>query len=398
MTPRSRSELILILGALTAFGPLAVDMYLPALPTLERAFQTTPVRVQFTLAAFFAGTALGQIVYGPLSDRFGRRAPLYASLTLFAIASAGCAWAGSIEALAAWRFVQALGACAGGVIARAVVRDLFDPRESVRIYAGLMLVMGVVPILAPLVGGYVLVWLGWPAIFLLMAGAAVLCLVAVHFRLPETRNPDNVRPLAFAPVLAVYRRLLAHRYYMGCALTGSASISGVFAYIAGAPHVFIEVHGVAPEHFGWLFGANAFGFIAAAQVNGRLLRGFDPASVLRMGSAVQALAALALLGLAMFGGAFGLWGVTVPLFVFVAGMGFVLPNAAALAMAPHGENAGAASALMGTLQFSAGALAALGVGSVGDASAVPMALVMAICGVLAFVFFRLLSGGRAPGA
>jgi DHA1 family bicyclomycin/chloramphenicol resistance-like MFS transporter len=392
---RSRLELIVILGALTAFGPLSVDMYLPALPTLERVFDTTPGRVQFTLAAFFAGTALGQIVYGPISDRFGRRAPLYVSLTLFAIASAGCAWAASIEGLAAWRFVQAIGACAGGVIARAVVRDLFDPRESVRIYAGLMLVMGVVPILAPIAGGYVLVWLGWPAIFLLMAVAALLCLVAVHLRLPETRNPAVVRPLAFGSIVTVYRRLLGHRYYLGCALTGSASISGVFAYIAGAPHVFIEIHGVAPEHFGWLFGVNAAGFVAAAQVNGRMLRGFDPAQVLRAGSAVQALAALVLLGMAKFGGAVGLLGIAAPLFVFIAGMGFVLPNAAALAMAPHGENAGAASALMGMLQFTAGALATLGVGAVPDASAVPMAAVMAVCGILAFGFFRVLAGGRA---
>lgn len=394
MPQRSRLELILILGALTAFGPLAIDTYLPALPTLERAFQTSASRVQLTLASFFLGIALGQIVFGPITDRFGRRAPLYVSLTLFAVASAGCALAPSIEALAAWRFVQAIGACAGGVISRAMVRDLFDPRESARVYAGLMLVMGVVPMLAPVAGGYILLGFGWSAIFLLMAALAIVCLVAVHFRLPETHRPAVVRPLNLPAILRGYARLLASRQYLGCALAASASLSGVFAYVAGAPHVFIELYGVSPEHFGWLFGLNAFGFIAAAQVNGRMLRGLSLGGVLRAGSVVQALAGLALLAMAQLE-AFGLPGIAVPLFVFIASMGFVLPNAAALAMAPHGDNAGAASALLGTLQFSCGAAAALAVGAFQDTSAVPMAAIMAVCGVLVFVFPQVLAGRPA---
>jgi DHA1 family bicyclomycin/chloramphenicol resistance-like MFS transporter len=393
--PRSRRELILILGVITAFGPLAIDMYLPALPTLERVFQTTPAQVQLTLAAFFVGIALGQIVYGPITDRFGRRPPLYVGLGLFAVASAGCALAPSIEALAAWRFVQALGSCAGGVISRAMVRDLFDPKESVRVFAALMLVMGVVPMLAPVLGGYILVTFGWSAIFLLMAAVAVVCLVAVHFRLPETRPPEFVRPLVLRGIVGGYIRLLSHRHYLGCALAGSFSMAGVFAYIAGAPHVFIEVHGVSPENFGWFFGLNAFGFVAAAQVNGRLLRGFSLDAVVRAATLVQALAGLVLLAMAKLA-AFGLPGVAVPLFVFIASLGFVLPSAAALAMAPHGENAGAASALMGTLQFAGGALAVLAVGAIHDPTAVPMGAVVAACGVLAFGFYRLVAGPAAP--
>jgi MFS transporter, DHA1 family, multidrug resistance protein len=391
-----RWELIVLLGALTAFAPMSIDMYLPALPTLEREFAASTAEVQRTIATFFLGFACGQALYGPVIDRFGRRAPLYVSLSVFVAASIGCALAPSIESLAVLRLVQALGACAGTVVARAVVRDVFPPEEAPRIYASLMLVMGAAPMLAPLIGGQVLVALGWEAIFWVLAGFGALCLLAAHFRLPETHRGDSTRSLALGHVLASYGRLLADRCYMGYALTGGASMGGLFAYIAGSPFVFIELNGVPAEDFGWFFGGNAAGFVVAAQINHRLLRWMTSNTVLRCATIVQAAAGLILLGAAATGIG-GLAGLAIPLFVFVASFGFVLPNSTALAMAPHGRAAGFASALLGTMQFAIAALAATAVGLIHDGTAVPMAGLIALAGVLGLAINRLLTRG-SPAA
>jgi len=388
--PRSRLELIIILGAMTSFAPLATDMYLPALPTLQRVFGTSSLAVQATLSAFFAGFAAGQLVFGPITDRFGRRPPLYAGLLLFVAASIGCALAPTVEILTGLRFVQAFGACAGGVISRAMVRDLFDPRESARVYGGLMLVTGLAPMLAPLIGGHLLLFFGWPSIFFVMAGLALLCLLAAHLRLPETHRPETVHTLNVLRIGASYGRLLAHRAYLGFALTSACCMGGVFAYIGGSPFVFIELHHIPSEHFGWIFGANAAGFVVMAQVNGRLVQRFSPETLLRAGTSTQVAAALALLAAAWTDFA-GIWGIGLPLFVFIATIGLVLPNAAALAMAPHGANAGLASALLGVLQFGAGGAVVLLVGSLGEGSAMPMAVVMTATALGGFIFCRALA-------
>lgn len=384
---RSRLELIIILGSMTSFAPLGTDMYLPALPTLQRVFGASSLAVQATLSAFFAGFAVGQLVFGPITDRFGRRPPLYAGLLLFVAASLGCALAPSVEILTGLRFVQAFGACAGGVIARAMVRDLFDPRESARIYGALMLVTGLAPMLAPLIGGQLLVHFGWPAIFILMSAMALLCLAAAHLRLPETHRPENVHSLNVLRIARSYGRLLGHRAYLGFALTSACSMGGVFAYIAGSPFVFIELHQVSPEHFGWIFGLNASGFVIMAQVNGRVVQRLSPQTLLRAGTLAQLAAALTLLLTALTGFG-GVWGIGVPLFCFIATIGIVLPNSAALAMAPHGANAGLASALLGVVQFGAGGLVVLLVGSLDNGTAVPMAAVMSLCAVSGFIFCR----------
>lgn len=384
---RSRLELIVILGAMTAFAPLATDMYLPALPTLQRVFGTTSLAVQATLASFFAGFAVGQLVFGPVTDRFGRRPPLYVGLLLFIAASVGCAFAPSVEILTGLRFVQAFGACAGGVISRAMVRDLFDPRESARVYGGLMLVTGLAPMLAPLIGGHLLLWFGWPSIFLVMAGLALLCLIAAHLRLPETHNPETAHSLNVLRIARGYGRLLAHRGYLGFSLTSMSCMGGVFSYIAGSPFVFIELHGISAEHFGWIFGLNAAGFVAMAQVNGRIVQRFSPETLLRAGTLAQLAAALALLASA-FTGFGGVWGVGLPLWAFITTIGIVLPNAAALAMAPHGANAGLASALLGVMQFGAGGIMVLFVGSLDNGTAVPMAAVMTVTALSGFIFCR----------
>ena len=386
-----RVERIVILGALIALAPLGIDMYLPALPQLERAFATSAGAVQFTLSTFFLGFALGQAVYGPFADRFGRRPPLFVGLAMFIVASFGCVFAPSIETLAVLRFAQAIGACAGMVISRAMVRDLFDVRDAVRVFSALMLVVGLAPILAPLLGAYLMLWLGWRSIFLFLGAFGMLSVVYAGLRLPETRGPGPAGSLSLGTALGVYARLLGDRRFMGYALSSGVTLAGMFAYIAGSPFVFIDLFGVSPENFGWLFGANGLGFVLAAQVNGRMMRGAAPHRVLRAALFVSAGSGLALLAVAAtgFGGLIGVW---LPLFFYVAVLGFVMPNATAMAMAPHGENAGAASALLGVLQFGLASLAATAVGSIHNGTAIPMALVVAAGGILAFTANRVLVG------
>lgn len=394
---RSGLEMLLILGAMTAFAPLSVDMYLPAFPELQRAFATDAGRVQQTLATFFVAFALGQVVYGPLADRFGRRPPLYAGLGLFVLASIGCALAQDIGQLATLRFLQALGAGAGVVVARAMVRDLFPPSQAVAVFSRLMLVIGVAPMLAPLLGGYLLLWFGWQSIFLTLALLGLLCLLAVAFRLPESLAPENVQPLSARGVTLGYAALLVDRRFLGPALVGGLSIAGMFVYITASPFVFIQVLGVATETYGWLFGINAFGFIAASQFNARFGRLYGPARVLAVAVTLQVLVGLLLI----LGGVLGLggrWGVFLPIFAYLTCLGFIMPNTAALAMAPFGRNAGSASALLGLLQFGLAAVAAGLAGAFAHDSALPMALLIACCaaaGALAYLLLLRVRSGAA---
>jgi DHA1 family bicyclomycin/chloramphenicol resistance-like MFS transporter len=394
MTP-SRHRAALILGALVALGPLSIDMYLPAFPELARAFRTDAASVQITLASYFVGLAIGQAFYGALSDRLGRKGPLYTGLVLYVLASLGCALAATIEMLIALRFVQALGGCAAMVIARAIVRDKFEERESAQVLSLLMLVMGVAPILAPLLGGWLVVHSGWQAIFWVLAACGVLNLLTVWLALGESLPVERRQRHDLVSVLRVYRALSGDRHFMRFALGGGLTIAGMFAYIAGSPYVFMEIYGVLPENYGWIFGTNAAGLIAASQVNGWLVMRMKRERIFVAALSVGALAGAALLAAGLTGIG-GLAGILVPLFVFIAGLGFVLPVSAALAMAPHGRNAGAASALLGVLQFVLGAVSGSLVGALHDGTARPMTAIIAACGVGALVVQFLLGGpGRA---
>ncbi|QMV62476.1 Bcr/CflA family multidrug efflux MFS transporter [Pseudomonas berkeleyensis] len=377
-------RILLILGALSAFGPLAIDFYLPSFPALARQFATDVEHVQLSLAAYFVGIALGQLFYGPLADRFGRRVPLLVGVTLFAVASLACALAPSLEWLIGARFVQALGGCAGMVITRAVVRDLCDPLASAKVFSQLVLVMGLAPILAPLGGGLLLNTLGWPWIFHSLALFAGLCLLAVLLWLPETR-PQHLQPAPLRGAFGQYRSLLGNAPFMGYSLAGGVAMAGMFAYIAGSPFVFIELYGVPVEHYGWLFGSNAAGFVIMAQVNARLVRVGGPALWLRRMVLVYLASGLCLLALAAWQPA-SLWPLMIPLFICVASLGCVLPNATACAMAGQGQHAGSASGLLGSLQFTVAAGASALVASLHDGSALPMALVIALCGAAASAF------------
>ncbi|WP_085706490.1 multidrug effflux MFS transporter [Pseudomonas sp. B8(2017)] len=373
-------RMVLILGALSAFGPLAIDFYLPAFPAMAQAFATDEKHVQATLAAYFLGLSIGQLAYGPVADRFGRRKPLMFGVTLFTLASLACAYAPNLDTLVLARFVQALGGCAGMVLSRAIVSDKCDPVASAKVFSQLMLVMGLAPILAPMLGGVLVNVAGWQSIFLALSLFSAGCLLAVSLGLPESL-PEHIPRQPLSGALRQYLRLLADRVFVGHALTGGIAIAGMFAYIAGSPFVFIKLYGVPAEHYGWLFGTNAAGFILVAQVNARLLAKRGPAFLLARAVWVYLAAGLALLGVAALRPT-QLWPLLVPLFVCISSLGCIIPNASACAMSGQGARAGSASALMGCLQFSVAAGAAALVGLLHDGSAVPMALVISLCGAL----------------
>lgn len=373
-------RLTLILGALSAFTPLAVDMYLPGLPALERTLNTDSGGVQRTLSVFFLGLAIGQLILGPLSDRYGRRGPLLVGNLLFIAASVACALAPTIDSLIAARFVQAFGSCAGMVISRAMVRDLFEPREGARVMSLLMLVTGVAPILAPLLGGYILAVFDWHAIFWLMAVIATLVMIAARLWLRETRGPQPDMRLTFGSALRVYADLLTTRRYMGYALASGFGLGGLFSYIAASPFVFIDLFHLSPQAFGWVFGINAVGIIGFSQVNRSLLRHFTLDEVLIVALCVMASAGLLLLVCAAFSIG-GIWGVWIPLFLYITSLGAVLPNAGASAMAAEAHRAGSAAALIGTLQFGLGAATSALVGLLAASPALGMGMIVAACGI-----------------
>ena len=383
----SYPRLALILGALAAFGPLSIDTYLPALPTIATDFATTTAAVQQTLSAFFVGLALGQLFYGPISDRMGRRAPLLFGCAMYTVVSIGCAFAGSTIGLMGLRFLQALGSSAGVVIGRSVVRDLFDERESARMYSFLVLVMGIAPITAPLIGGQLLVMFGWRAIFFALAAFGLFCFVMVWFWLDESLPPERRTASGLGTTLRGYLALFGDGRYIGFALAGGLASAAMFAYISGSAFVFIELNGVPPDRFGLFFGANAFGLIAASQLNRHLLERYTSTQLLTAALSVTALAAISLFATTLAGiGGFPL--MLVLLFVTIASTGMVGPNATALAMAPYGRKAGSAAALLGATQFMAGAVAGALVGLLANGTALPMTGVIALCGGSAFVLLH----------
>ena len=389
-------RITLILGALSAIAPMSIDMYLPSLPVLERHFGADAAAGQLTLAFFFTGLAIGQLFYGPVADRFGRKPPLVFGLVFYTVASAACAFSGGIHSLIVWRFLEAAGGCAGMVVSRAVVRDLFDQKESARMFSVLMLVMGVAPILAPLAGGYVLVWFGWRMIFWVLALFGIGCLLAVSFGLRETLPRGMARP-ALGSALGEYAALLRDRRFLGYAFAGGFAQAGMFAYISGSPFVFIDLYGVPVDRYGWLFGVNACGIIGASQVNRYLLRRHDPDMLLQWANVASLVCGLLVFAMA-WSNAAGLAGILVPLFFYIAALGFTFPNASAGAMAPFPERAGSASALLGSVQFGIAALASAAVGAMHDRTAMPMAVVIATCGLLAFATHRVLVAGTGERA
>ncbi|MNR78798.1 Bicyclomycin resistance protein [compost metagenome] len=403
MNPTSRVEsvarpatagLILLLGSLTAIGPASIDMYLPSLPNIGTDLGAATSEVQLTLAVYFIGMALGQLIYGPLSDRLGRKMPMLVGLGLFTLASAGCAFAPNIGSLIAFRFLQAMGGCAAMVISRAIVRDVFPVQDAARVFSLMTLVMGVAPILAPMAGAGLLATSGWRAIFTAIAAFGAIALVAAGLNLPETRSAATRRAQPPNSLADDLKHLLKDPRFLGFSLAGGMAQAGMFAYISGSPFVLIELHHVPATTYSWIFGLNALGLITASQLNGWLLKTQNPRQLLNWTVLAPAVFGLSLAATAWTGFG-GLWGLLLPIFGFVASLGFVFPNATASALEAHGQRAGFASALMGSLQFAIAAVASGMIGRLHDGSALPLAMVMATSGVFAFLAHRLLAERKA---
>ena len=387
-----RLELLVLLGLLQATAPISIDMYLPAMPELERVFQVSTTAVQSTMVTYLIGFALGQLLYGPITDRFGRKPPLYFGLALFAISSAACAFAPNIAVMSTLRLFQAIGACGGSVISRAVVRDIFPPDELRRVFSMLILVLGVSPILAPLFGSYLLAWFGWRAAFITQGIIGTLLFLGMHFRMRESMARGSRRPLQVSSIAGAYATLIRDRTFLGASFVCGFSSAGAFAYIAAAPFVFMNLYQVRTETFGWLFGSVAAGMVAGSQINGRMPHRIQLWKVLRVANLVQLVAAF-LLTASVITGTGGLPVVYFCIFVYIAAQGFVFPNGSAIAMTRHGQIAGSASALLGTNQF---LIAAVGTSFLGALAnpAIPMTLVILICAIISTALNYMTLGPR----
>lgn len=391
MEGRKKFFIILILGLLSAIGPFSIDMYLPGFTAIAEDLHTTTAHVSLSLSSFFIGISIGQLLYGPLLDRFGRKSPLYFGLIVYVLASVGCALCTTADALIAVRLLQALGGCAGMVAARAMVRDIFPVKENAKIFSLLMLVVAVSPIIAPTTGGYVTALFGWQAIFIILASIGFITLVAVFFALPESRKADASVSLLPRPIITSFLEISKVPQFYTYAFTGSIAAAGLYAYIAGSPHVFMELYHVTGEQYGWIFAIIAGGLIGSSQVNTLMLRRYSSEQIIRVALLCQSIAGVTLLIGTMFHFV-GLFSSIFLIFIFLSCQGFTFPNSSALSMAPFTFNAGRASALMGAIQLGIGAFTSALVSFLHNETALPMAGVMAACAVLSSLV--LLAGNR----
>ncbi|MEZ5839124.1 MAG: Bcr/CflA family multidrug efflux MFS transporter [Hyphomicrobiales bacterium] len=391
--PAASRRGIALLGMLVAFGALSIDMYLPSLPDIATSLATSPDRVQATLTTFFAGFGTAMLVYGPLSDAIGRRPLLLSGIVVFIVASIGCAFAASVEQLIVLRFLQAAGGAAAAVLGRAIVRDIFPPAEAPHVLSTMALVMALGPLLAPLIGGQILRFAEWPAIFLVLAGYGALCLVAAWRMLPETLPASRRRDLHLGRAFLAYGRILADRVSFGYLLASGFAFAAMFAYITGTPFVYIEYFGVPREWYGVLFGMNIVSQMSFTYLNTRLVRRLGPERMTLIG-VVVGFAGAALLLLAGLTGLGGLPLIVVALLPVVGVTALVGANSTAIALNRFPENAGAAAATFTAGMFGFGALSSVAVGMVHDGTPAAMAIVIFGCSTIALLG-RLFGGAGA---
>jgi MFS transporter, DHA1 family, multidrug resistance protein len=383
MATRYQFSLILILGLLSALGPFSIDMYLPGFLAIAADLHTTVSHVALSLSSFFIGISAGQLFYGPLLDRYGRKKPLYFGLWLYLLASAGCAFAVSADALIGLRFLQALGACSGMVASRAMVRDMFEVKDNAKVFSLLMLVVAVSPIIAPTLGGYITASLGWKYIFIALTILAALVLASVFYLLPESKKPDPSFSLMPKSILKGFSNVIREPQFYTYAFTGSVASAGLYAYIAGSPYVFMELYKVSEKQYGWIFALIAMGLIGASQLNSVLLRVYRSEEIIKVAMFCQAITGAVL----FFGTLLGwleLFSTIFFIFLFLCCQGLTFPNSSALSLAPFSRNAGSASALMGFFQMAIGAFTSAVVGFLSKSSALPMTGVMACCAITSF--------------
>lgn len=384
----TQTYLIIILGLLTAIGPLSIDIYLPAFPDIAKGLNTSVSSVMLSLSSFFIGISIGQLFYGPLLERYGRKKPLYFGLAIYALAAIGCSITMSVNGLILFRLFQALGGCVGMVAARAMVRDLFEVKDNAKVFSTLMLVVAVSPIIAPTLGGYITAYLGWRYIFGMLIIVIALILIAVYFILPESKKPDSNYSLHPTDIVSSYFAIIKNSQFAIYTFTGAIAYAGLYSYISGSPYVFMVIYGVSEKYYGWIFAIIAGGLISASQLNNLLLKKYQSEQIIKAALYFQntigiILAATAILGLHQ------LYLTILLIMLFLCCQGFIFPNASALSLAPFAQNAGSASALMGFIQMSIGALMSALVSILQNGTAIPMTAVMAFCSITASILYAI---------
>jgi len=359
-------------------------MYLPGFNAIAIDLHTTANKVSLSLSSYFIGISAGQLLYGPLLDRFGRKKPLYIGLSVYILASVGCAVASDINIFIALRFIQAVGSCAAAVASMAMVRDLFPVKDSPKVFSLLMLVVGLSPMLAPTIGGYVIKGFGWHSIFIILAVMGFAVLLASRFGLPQTHKPDPSISLKPKPILQGFATVLKNPQFYTYALSGAIAFSGLFTYVAGSPLLFMEIFKVSGEIYGWIFALMSVSFIGTSQLNSVLLKKYKSEQLVFVGLALQSLISIAFL-IAAMNNWLNLYGTIVMLFLYLGCLGLTNPNTAGLSLAPFSSNAGSASALLGAMQLGLGALASMAVGILVKDSMVPMVAIMAAGTLLALL-------------
>jgi len=391
MTRKKYIFLILILGSLTALGPFSIDMYLPGFKAIAKYLHTSTDQVALSLSSYFIGISAGQLLYGPLLDRFGRKRPLYFGLGLYIAASIGCFFSTSLEMLIIMRFFQAVGSCAAGVAAMTMVRDLFPVEENAKVFALLILVLGASPMLAPTIGSYITAVFEWQVIFLILTIIAVLILLAVIFLLPESYQPDPSYSLKPKPIIGNFLQVLKDPQFLTYSLSGAFAFAGLFAYVSSSPIVFIDVFKVSEKSFGWIFAGLSVGFIGSSQVNSILMKRYKSEQMINVSLIWMVFISTVFL-IGSFNGWFNIGGTIAMIFGVLCGVGISYPNTAALSLAPFTKNAGSASALLGAFQMAIGSLASVGITLIKSHSPLPMAGVMAASSAVALLI--LLIGKR----
>ena len=378
MTKQRYISLILILGSLTALGPFSIDMYLPGFSSIAKDLDTTVNNVSLSLSSYFIGISAGQLLYGPLLDRFGRKKPLYIGLIIYIIASLGCSLITDINWFIGLRFIQAVGSCAAAVAAMTMVRDLFPINDTPKVFSLLMLVVGLSPMLAPTIGGYVIAGFGWHMVFIILMVMGIGILLASKFGLPHTKEPDLSISLKPKPILHNFLQVLKNPQFAAYAFSGAVAFSGLFTYVAGSPILFMDIFKVGEKTYGWIFAFMSLSFIGSSQLNSLLLRRFKSEQLVFAALVLQCFIASFFL-LAAYNDWLDLYGAIAMLFLFLACLGLSNPNTAGLSLAPFSKNAGSASALLGALQLGLGALSSIAVGIFVKDSMIPMVSIM-VCG------------------
>lgn len=388
MTKKKYFKLILILGSLTALGPFSIDMYLPGFEGIALDLNTSVAKVAMSLSSYFIGISAGQLLYGPLLDRFGRKKPLFIGLMVYILASLGCVYVTNIDAFIGLRFIQAVGSCAATVASVAMVRDLFPVKDIPKVFSLLMLVVGLSPMLAPTIGGYVTADYGWHTVFFILMCMGIVILIAAQFGLPNTYKPDTSISLKPKPILLNFRSVLLEPQFYTYAFTGAVAFSGLFTYVAASPIVFMNIFEVGPKSYGWIFAFMSVSFIGASQLNSILLRKYSSEQLIFCALLFQSIISIVFLILAL-NDWLGLYETIGMLFLFLGCLGISNPNTAGLTMAPFTKNTGSASALMGAIQLGLGALASFFVGLFVIDSIIPMVVIMVCSTFLAFTILNL---------